>query len=72
MDLGGQSLSDETLVKSETTRILRDVSGGNRDALNRLIPVIYRDRRLARHIFVMNVLITRCKLPRPFMKHSYG
>ena len=50
MDPGGQSLSDETLLKSETTRILRDVSGGNRDALNQLMPIVYRElRRLARH-----------------------
>jgi len=50
MDFGGQGRSDETLLKSETTRILRDLSGGNREALNRLMPIVYRElRRLAKH-----------------------
>jgi RNA polymerase sigma factor (TIGR02999 family) len=50
MDLGGQGRSDETLRKSETTRILRELSGGNQDALDQLMPIVYRElRRLARH-----------------------
>ena len=50
MDFGGQGRSDETLLKSETTRILRDLSGGNREALNQLMPIVYRElRRLAKH-----------------------
>ena len=50
MDFGGQGQSDETLLKSETTRILRDLSGGNREALNQLMPIVYRElRRLAKH-----------------------
>jgi RNA polymerase sigma factor (TIGR02999 family) len=50
MDFGGQGRSDATLLKSETTQILRDLSGGNREALNQLIPIVYRElRRLAKH-----------------------
>jgi len=50
MDLGGQEQSDDALRKSETTRILHDLSGGNRDALNQLMPIVYRElRRLAKY-----------------------
>jgi len=50
MDLGGQGRYDETLQKAETTRILRDLSGGNRNALDQLMPIVYRElRRLASH-----------------------
>src|SRR5215831_8401037 len=50
MDLGGRGRSDEMLRKSETTRILRELSGGNHDALHQLMPIVYRElRRLARH-----------------------
>ena len=50
MDLGGQVRYDEMLQKAETTRILRDLSGGNRNALDQLMPIVYRElRRLASH-----------------------
>lgn len=50
MDLGKQDRSYDTLRKSETTRILHEVSRGNQDALNRLLPIVYRElRRLAKH-----------------------
>jgi hypothetical protein len=46
MDFGGQGRSDETLLKSKTTRILRDLSGGNREALNQLMPTVRVTGRL--------------------------
>jgi RNA polymerase sigma-70 factor, ECF subfamily len=50
MDLGGQVRYGEMLQKAETTRILRDLSGGNRNSLNQLMPIVYRElRRLASH-----------------------
>jgi RNA polymerase sigma factor (TIGR02999 family) len=50
MDVGGQGESDETLRKSEATTILHDLRGGDRDALNQLMPIVYRElRRLAKH-----------------------
>ena len=50
MDFGGRGGSDQTLLKSETTRILHDLRGGNREALDRLMPIVYRElRRLAQH-----------------------
>ena len=50
MDLGGQVRYDAMLQKAETTRILRDLSGGNRNALDQLMPIVYRElRRLASH-----------------------
>src|SRR5215831_4547463 len=48
MDLDGRS--EETLRKSQTTRILRELTSGNQDALRQLMPIVYRElRRLARH-----------------------
>lgn len=50
MELGGQARSDETPRKSDTTRILRELSGGKHEALNELIPIVYSElRRLARY-----------------------
>src|SRR5262245_13743452 len=48
MDLARQDRSGETARKSETTQILRQLSGGNRDALDQLMPIVYKElRRLA-------------------------
>jgi len=48
MDLDGRS--EETLRKSQTTRILRELTSGNQDALRQLMPIVYKElRRLARH-----------------------
>src|SRR5262245_48808310 len=50
MDRGEQGQSGETDRKSETTRILRELSGGNRNALNELMPIVYRElRRIAKY-----------------------
>jgi RNA polymerase sigma-70 factor (ECF subfamily) len=50
MNFGEKARPHEALQKSETTRILRELSGGNQDALHQLMPIVYRElRRLAMH-----------------------
>lgn len=48
--VGGEAGLDEAPLKTQTTSILREVTDGNRDAVDQLMPIVYKElRRLAQN-----------------------